>query len=114
MRQVISSGSVKAFSINQTEIIELIQNAAHKVKNEFPEIKEIWLFGSLATNTATGLSDIDVLIVADTKIQNPVERIKPYYMFLSNLLPIAIDILVTNPEEVNNFNEIVKYAIKIA
>lgn len=114
MRQVISSGSVKAISINQTEIIELLQNAAFKSKNESPEIIELWLFGSLATNTATGLSDIDVLIVADTKIQNPVERIKPFYIFLSDLLPIAIDIIVINPEEIRDFDEILKNAIKIA
>lgn len=36
--QILSSGSVMAFSINYNEILDIVQQASRKVKELFPEI----------------------------------------------------------------------------
>lgn len=113
MRQIVLSGSVKAFWINNKEVINTLKKLTSKAKSRFPEICEIWLFGSFAKNETTGLSDIDLLIVADTKIENPIERIKPYYFYFSDYLDIGIDIIVAKPEEKNLYSEILSSGLQL-
>ena len=48
MRQILSSGSVKAFSLNRTELIEKTRSVVQEAGKAFPHIQEILLFGSLA------------------------------------------------------------------
>lgn len=114
MRQVVSSGSVKAVSISR----EYILNELHKVSEDsikkFPEIQEIRLFGSLAKGEETGLSDIDLFIVAVVQEPNPVERIKRYFSFFSDRLKIGLDIIVATPEEVDNFSPMLQGSFLVA
>ena len=53
MRQTVSSGSVKAIRINKEELIERLKSVCLEARKEFPEIKEIWLIGSLAIHIST-------------------------------------------------------------
>ena len=62
MRQVISSGSVKAISLNREGILRRLKAVAEEASRVFPSIVEIRLFGSLAKGEETGLSDADLLI----------------------------------------------------
>lgn len=71
----------EAIWLDRNQLLEELKTAAKEAKDAFPEIKEIRLFGSLARNEETGLSDVDIFIVAETEIKNPIERIKPYFCF---------------------------------
>lgn len=114
MRQIVSSGSVKAFWVNNKDVINTLKIVAVQAKQKFPEIIEIWLFGSFAKGEATGISDIDIFIVAQTKIDNPLERIKPYYNYFSDCLKIAVDIIVAKPDEKKYHEEMLNDAILLA
>ncbi len=113
MRQTVSSGSVKAIWINKEKLIERLKSACSDARKEFPEIKEIWLIGSLAKGEETGLSDIDLFIIANTKIKNPIERIKPYFNYFTDKLKMSIDIIVATPEEKSLFNRFLKEGLLI-
>jgi len=104
---------VKAFSINQNDILHSVKQTSYKAKELFSEIEEIWLFGSCATGNSTGMSDVDILIVANYDIANPIERIKPYYFFFSDCLDIACDILVIKPEEKSLYGNILSTAVRL-
>ncbi len=114
MRQIVSSGSVKAFLINSNEVIKAAKQASLLAMTKFPEIKEIWLFGSVAKSEATGMSDIDILLIADTTIANPVDRVKMYYPFFADSLKIACDVIVICPEEKPLYTEMLQDAIQLA
>ncbi len=114
MRQTASSGSVKAIWINKKDILEKLRNVSTEAIERFSEIKEIWLIGSLAKGEETGLSDIDLFIIADTKIETPVERIKPYFYYFSDKIGISIDIIVATPEEKRFFNQLLKEGLLIS
>lgn len=114
MRQIVSSGSVKAFLINNDEVISIAKKVSTEAKQKFPEIKEIWLFGSLAKGEASGLSDIDLLVVAETTISNPVDRVKTYYPFFADCLKIACDVIVITPKEKHLYTDLLNESILLA
>ena len=99
MRQVISSGSVKAFFLNREEILKRLLAISKDSSRMFPEIQEVRLIGSIARGENTGLSDVDIFILVDNAHDNPIERIKPYFNFFSDKIDISIDILVATKEE---------------
>jgi len=108
MRQIISYGSVKTIYIDREKVLKELKKVAEEALKNFPEIKEIILFGSFAKGEQTGLSDLDIFIVAENQPLNPFERIKPYFNFFAEKLKIAIDIIVVTPEEKENFKEMLK------
>lgn len=106
MRQIISSGSVKAFFLDRDAILKRLKDASGEASRIFPKIQEIRLFGSVARGEDTGLSDVDIFILADDAEGNPIERIKPYFRFFSDRIDIAIDILVATKDEIGMFRDI--------
>lgn len=111
MRQTLSSGSVKAFFLNRPELIERTKSIAQEAGAAFPHIQEILLFGSLARHEETGLSDIDLCIIARNLPANPIDRLKLFYGFFTKRLPIALDLLVLLPEEKESHEEYLKKAV---
>ncbi len=111
MRQVISSGSVKAISLNRDEILEKLQQISKEALIAFPEIREIRLFGSLARGEETGLSDADIFILTTSNEKNPLERMRPYFDFFSRRLGMALDMIVATPQESEGFKEIRKESL---
>lgn len=111
MRQILSSGSVKAFFLNRPELVEKIKSVAHEAGAAFPNIQEVLLFGSLARHEQTGLSDIDLCIIAYNLPANPIDRLKLFYGFLTQRLPVALDLLVLLPEEKESHEEYLKKAV---
>lgn len=113
MRQIISSGSVKCISIDKESLLEKLRKISIEAIKRFPEIEDIRIFGSLAKNQETGLSDIDILIISTTKEIHPIERIKPYFNFFSEHLNIALDLFVARPDELDNFKNILKESFSL-
>jgi len=113
MRHIISLSSVKAIYLNKEELLEELRKACEDALKKFPTIREILLFGSLARGEETGLSDIDLFIVAENLPDNPFERIKPYFDFFADRLKIGIDIIVVNPSEKENFKELLKNSLPL-
>lgn len=111
MRQVVSSGSVKAIWLNREEILKKLREVSEEALMQFSEIQDIRLFGFLAKGEETGLSDIDIFIVAERQDPNPVERIKRYFSFFSDRLKIGIDIIVATPDEMENFRAMLEGSI---
>ncbi|MCM8777477.1 MAG: nucleotidyltransferase domain-containing protein [Candidatus Omnitrophica bacterium] len=113
MRRIISSGSVKCISIDKEALLEKLRKISTEAVKKFPEIEDIRIFGSIAKNKQTGLSDVDIIIISKTHEMHPIERIKPYFNFFSEHLDIAIDLLVARPEELNNFKDILKESFSL-
>ena len=113
MRQIVSSGSVKGIWVNREEILKKLKKICEDALKEFSEIKEIWLFGSFAKGEETGLSDIDLFIVAENQALNPVERIRPYFILFAERIKMSIDIIVATPEEKEKFNSLLKESIRL-
>ena len=73
---------------------------ARELSNEFQDVEDVRVFGSLAKKEETGLSDVDILIIiAYSQEKDSLERMKPYYFFLSKRLTIGFDLLVLTKEE---------------
>lgn len=113
MRQTASSGSAKAIWLDRNELLKNLKAAAKEAREKFPEIKDIRLFGSLAKNEETGLSDVDIFILADTDEKNPIERIRPYFYFFSDRLKISIDVIMARPEELSDYEEMIKDSVSL-
>ena len=110
MRQIISSGSVKAISLNREGVLRRLKEVAEEASRVFPSIVEVRLFGSLAKGEETGLSDADLLIVTESQNENPIERMKPYFSFFSDRVDIGIDMIVTTKHEVDSFKGAFAYS----
>ena len=74
------------------------------------KILKIILFGSLATGNIAGDSDIDLLIIKDTK-ERPVKRTEEIYQKISP--NTSIDILVYNDNELNEMEKTSSFIRKI-
>jgi uncharacterized protein len=61
--QHTSSPSVSVYWLNQAQVLTHLKQAVHRLAKRYPEIEEIWLFGSLARGDAVTGSDADLLIV---------------------------------------------------
>lgn len=112
MRQIVSSGSVRGIYLNKERVIKRLNEISDEALKEFPLIKEIRLFGSIAKGEESGLSDVDIFILlSESNEKNPLERLKPYYNFFSDRLDIAIDMIVATKDEKENYKEILKGSI---
>lgn len=114
MRQVISSGSVKAIWLNRGDLLGKLQQIAGEALIAFPEIIEIRLFGSLARGDHTGLSDADIFILTGSTEPNPLERMKPYFVFFSERSGIAVDIIAATPQESEDLQNWIKDSVILA
>ncbi len=65
-------------------------------------IHKMILFGSLATGNITGKSDIDLLVIQDTKAK-PFKRTEELYQKISP--NVALDLLVYNGDELNEMKK---------
>ncbi len=114
MRQIRSSGSVKAISLDRDELLQRLRTVAAAALEAFPELREVRLIGSLAAGTHTGTSDVDLLLrVAETS-GNPLEAMRPYFFFFSRRLEIGLDLLLAGPELPPGLAEAVKGSLLLA
>jgi len=109
MRQLISSNSVKAIWLDRDAVLREVTAAARRAVAAFEEIREVRLFGSFARGEPSSLSDVDLLVVVDRDdtAQDPIERTKPYFLFFSNHLGIAVDVLVAPSSRTESLEQII-------
>ena len=72
-----------------------------RAKAKDKNIKKIILFGSLANDTYTGISDADVLIILRESKQRFMDRI-PKLIFYFIDTPVPVDVFPYTEEEVEN------------
>jgi predicted nucleotidyltransferase len=113
MRQITSSGSVKAIYLDREQVLKELQKIAEEAGQMFPEVREIRLFGSLAKGEHTGLSDIDLYVLTLSQEPNPVERMKPYFQFFAARVPIALDMIVATEYETESFANVLEGSIQL-
>jgi len=114
VRRIISSGSVKAIYLNKDEVLAKIKEVAELALQEFPEIKEVRLFGSFASGETHALSDVDIIIIIEKASSlDLIKRIKPYYSFFSQYIDIALDLLVIEQKDLVNYDNFFKQSQNI-
>jgi predicted nucleotidyltransferase len=101
---------VKAISLDREQVLRRLKEISEEASRAFPEIVEVRLFGSLAKGEETGLSDADLLIVTERGMEDPVERMKPYFRFFSERLDIGIDMIVATEREAGSIKETLGYS----
>jgi len=84
--------------------IEHKQLIVDTLKQEIPELKALYLFGSYADGTATGESDVDIAYLS-TKTVNPVHRWE-IAQKLAAILSLDIDLV-----ELSKTNTVFRYQI---
>lgn len=111
MRQIISANFVKAIYLDRELLLKKLNEIARESAKKFPQIKKIILFGSLAKNEETGLSDVDLFILVEDGESNPLKRLKRYFDFFADRLDIALDMIVANVSEFDYYKEMLKNCI---
>ncbi len=115
MRQIVSSGSVKAISIDREEVLKVVREVARDLKSSLPWVRGVYLFGSFATGQEHGLSDIDLIVVVERIGREDFWQIyTPVFDFLAERLPIGFDLIVLPEgdfkERKGSFSPVVKLA----
>jgi len=87
-----SRPATSLLDVSTTDIVEQLIKAVDR-----PEIKAAYLFGSLARNEIHAWSDIDLILVVDSKLPF-IERPQQFTHLFENI-PYAIDLLVYTQEE---------------
>jgi predicted nucleotidyltransferase len=86
---------VKAIYWDKEALLARLHEVSGEALQQFPEIVEIRLVGSMAQGTETGLSDVDLFLwLSESAEENPLERMKPYYSFFAGRLAVALDMIV--------------------
>ena len=99
MLREISSGSVKILSIQRDELLRALEGISQQIQRAHREVKEIWLFGSVARGDQVGTSDVDILIVVYGA--GPADRLNAALDFASYFaLPVGVDLLVMGEMQV--------------
>jgi predicted nucleotidyltransferase len=94
-----SSNSVKLISLDRERLLAQVREAAGRVRTAHPEVAEVRLFGSLARGDATGLSDVDLLIVlSETGESDPHRRILRFLTYFA--FDRGVDLLVLTRAEI--------------
>ncbi len=88
-----SSASVTLQWLDRPELLARLGATAARIRTECPEVRAVYLFGSLARGDQQGTSDADVLILlkGDPPF-DPLEQTRRFLGFFD--LPIGVDILV--------------------
>jgi predicted nucleotidyltransferase len=95
-----SSNSVKIISLDPNRLLKQVRDAVGQIRANHPEVAEVRLFGSLARGDATGVSDVDLLIVlSDTDEKDPHRRILTYLPYFA--LDRGVDLLVLTQGEID-------------
>ena len=91
---------MKIISLDRDLLLARLRETAQQVRAAQPEVAEIRLFGSLARGDATGVSDIDLLVVLDHSDENdPHRRILTYLPYFP--FDRGVDLLVLTQEEID-------------
>jgi len=99
---------VKGFYLDRDRLLKRLKEIALEASEVFPQVEEIRIFGSIARCDHTGLSDLDIFILTDDPEQNPIERLKPYFIFFSERLDLSLDVIVATKDEIEGYQAMLK------
>jgi predicted nucleotidyltransferase len=91
------SSSAEVRFIDRDQVIRDLRQAASKARSRYPEIKKVFLFGSLVDGTWTADSDADLIIVVDRDFENFFDSCR--YQIYADSIPV--DSLVYSETEFN-------------
>jgi predicted nucleotidyltransferase len=91
----LSSAEARYLRINLDELLEKLKQYA-KSKAETHQVRTIILAGSLAKGSYTGMSDADILVIADDLPTNVLER---YLLFAESTLSVDVEPRVYTTKE---------------
>lgn len=102
MRSLVQSrsyGSVRVFWLDRSEAVRRLRAAARRLLEACPQVEEVRLFGSLATDRAVPGSDADVLILLETVPEvPPIDRAMGLDAHFADV-GIAVDLFCYSREE---------------
>ena len=97
-----SSNSVQIISLDRKLLLEQLHHIAEQLLREKPEVQDVRLFGSVSCGNATGLSDVDILLILkECTEKDPVRRILLYLPYFS--IGRDVDLLVYTTDELHGF-----------
>ncbi|WP_461830188.1 nucleotidyltransferase family protein [Aquifex sp.] len=101
MRQLKSSGSVKAVYLERDKLISKLKELSQRLREKYDWIKEVRVFGSLARGEERGLSDVDLLVVTKVKVskENFWDLYGKVFDEAVDILPISFDLLLISEED---------------
>lgn len=82
-------------------MLEIIEKIVEKIKKQY-QPEKIILFGSYAWGNPTRDSDLDMLIIKDTRESSAERWLKIRNIIYEENLKIPFDLLVYTPEELKN------------
>lgn len=94
-----SSNSVRVWWLNQDEAVRRVTDAALRLVQTHPEVREVYLFGSLARGEACPGSDADVLVVLAESAHSFAQRAPAYRLDVSGL---SCDVLAYTATEIES------------
>ena len=105
IRPARSSSSAGAIYLDREARLAELRAMAQRAAERMPEIRHVWLFGSLTTGIATPRSDADLLVeVADSPHHLCRDRIPDLLRVLAPL-PCSVDLFVFTSVEIRRLDE---------
>lgn len=93
-----SYGSVTVFWLERDEAVRCLTGAARRLLAERPEVREVYLFGSLAEGRAVPGSDADVLVLLSESDERWLDRPLEYGPFFDDC-GIGVELFCYTEEE---------------
>lgn len=113
MRRIEPFGSVKAISLDRAEITRCLREVATSALVTFPHVCAVYLIGSLARGSHSGTSDVDLLLRVSERAAKPIEAVRPYFFF-SSQLDIGIDLLLCDDTSLPAIEQMMEGSILLA
>ena len=97
-----SSNFVKVFFADKDKVLRQLKDYAEKLKQSWPEVEKIGLFGSYATETFGPASDVDLLIILRKSTKRFLDRIPDY---LPENLTVSCDVFPYTNKEIEKMKQ---------
>ncbi len=97
-----SSNFVKVVFADKDKVLRQLKDYAEKLKQSWPEVEKIGLFGSYATDTYGPASDVDLFIILRQSDKRFLDRIPD---FLPGNLSVACDVFPYTSKEIEKMKQ---------
>lgn len=97
-----SSGSAVIRWADPETVREAVEELARRLRDEHPEVRRIYWYGSWVSGAPTPSSDVDLCVVISGDPRRPRERVPDY---LPDRFPAAIDLAVLTEDELEDLRE---------
>jgi predicted nucleotidyltransferase len=86
-------------SVQYKSLLSVLETVSQRIKDTYPEVNKIFLFGSFAKRNYTPESDVDIVIVVKQSSEPFLERSEPFLDFFTEI-PFDINLMVYTEEEI--------------